>query len=187
MPHVCPWWLAYTFDHPIRRMLLDPVDELRAYVQPGARALDIGCGLGFHAVALCAVLGPQGSLVIADVQQQMLDRALRRCSCLLNPPAISTALVTGSDMPWEGAFDFTLLYWSLHEVKEQAALWGNLAHHVAPRGCALVAEPRVHISRKTLLAEMGLAQAAGFDIAELPSNLLSHRAIARSTTTPRSE
>lgn len=187
MPHVCPWWFAYTFDHPIRRMIVDPVEELRPYVQSGARALDIGCGLGFHAAALCEILGPHGSLVLADVQQQMLDRAVRRCSRLPGAPAITTVRVQANRMPLDGAFDFTLLYWSLHEVKEQSALWENLADRVAPRGCVLVAEPRVHISRRTLLAEMKLAQTAGFDVAELPSNLLSHRAIARPTNTPRSE
>ena len=43
---LCPWWFAYTFDNPVRRMLHKPGKVLGAYVREGMTAVDIGCGWG---------------------------------------------------------------------------------------------------------------------------------------------
>jgi hypothetical protein len=31
--HVCPWWLAYTFDNPLRRLIHNPRKILSGYVK----------------------------------------------------------------------------------------------------------------------------------------------------------
>lgn len=49
---VCPWWLAYTFDNPLRRFLHDPVKLLASHVREGMTVADIGCGMGYFMVAL---------------------------------------------------------------------------------------------------------------------------------------
>jgi hypothetical protein len=35
--HVCPWWLAYTFDNPLRRLLHNPEKLLAGLVEEGQK------------------------------------------------------------------------------------------------------------------------------------------------------
>jgi hypothetical protein len=44
--HVCPWWLCFTFDNAIRKIIHDPVKILSPYVHKGNTAIDIGSGMG---------------------------------------------------------------------------------------------------------------------------------------------
>ncbi len=44
---VCPWWICYTFDNPLRRLIHDPERLLEPYVKPGMTVVDIGCGMGY--------------------------------------------------------------------------------------------------------------------------------------------
>jgi 2-polyprenyl-3-methyl-5-hydroxy-6-metoxy-1,4-benzoquinol methylase len=45
--HICPWWLAYTFDNRFRHLFHNPEKMLGSYVSKGMTALDVGCGMGF--------------------------------------------------------------------------------------------------------------------------------------------
>jgi len=49
---VCPWWLAYTFDNPFRRLFQNPDRILGNDAKPGHTVLDIGCGLGYFTLAM---------------------------------------------------------------------------------------------------------------------------------------
>ncbi len=40
--HVCPWWLAYTFDNPLRTFFHKPDQMLSQYVKEGMTVADIG-------------------------------------------------------------------------------------------------------------------------------------------------
>jgi hypothetical protein len=33
MPGICPWWLTYTFDNPLRKLFQDPFKILSPYVR----------------------------------------------------------------------------------------------------------------------------------------------------------
>ena len=54
---VCPWWFAYTFDNPLRRLLHNPRKILGPYVKEGDTAVDIGCGMGPFTVELARLVG----------------------------------------------------------------------------------------------------------------------------------
>ena len=58
---VCPWWLAYTFDNRLRRLLYKPEMVLKPYVNPGMTLLDLGCGMGFFSIAMASLAGDTGS------------------------------------------------------------------------------------------------------------------------------
>ncbi|MBU4143260.1 hypothetical protein KJ590_04695, partial [Patescibacteria group bacterium] len=47
---VCPWWLCYSFDNPLRRLFHDPERLLGPYVKTGMTAVDIGCGMGYFTI-----------------------------------------------------------------------------------------------------------------------------------------
>jgi ubiquinone/menaquinone biosynthesis C-methylase UbiE len=76
--HCCPWWLAYAFDNPLRRMVHDPQKVLGPYLRPGMVALDFGCGMGYFSIAMAKMVGPEGKVLAVDLQSQMLAIMMKR-------------------------------------------------------------------------------------------------------------
>ena len=76
--------------------LLAPVLELlidRAQIQPGERAIDIGCGCGASTIALSKAVGAGGKVLGVDISAPMLDRAR-----LLTPPELPIEYVHADAM-----------------------------------------------------------------------------------------
>ena len=48
--HVCPWWFAYTFDNPLRRLVHNPEKMLQKFIKEGDTVVDIGCGMGYFSI-----------------------------------------------------------------------------------------------------------------------------------------
>jgi SAM-dependent methyltransferase len=75
---VCPWWLCYSFDNPLRRLVHDPERILNPHVNPGMTAVDIGCGMGCFTLGLAKLVGPGGKVIAVDLQEEMLAALGRR-------------------------------------------------------------------------------------------------------------
>ena len=71
--HVCPWWLAYTFDNPIRRFFHKPDQMLSQYVKEGMTVADIGCGMRFFSIGLAKIVKGNGKVIAADIQKKILE------------------------------------------------------------------------------------------------------------------
>lgn len=76
--HIFPWWLAYTFDNPLRRLLHKPERIVESYVTEGMTVLDVGCGMGFFSIGFAKLVGSQGVVIAVDVQQKMLNTLRER-------------------------------------------------------------------------------------------------------------
>lgn len=50
--HVCPWWLAYAFDNPLRRIFHKPEEMFAPYLREGMIAIDLGCGMGYFSISM---------------------------------------------------------------------------------------------------------------------------------------
>lgn len=73
MPHLLRWtlWVPRGNHSPHHlRGILEP--------QRGERILEIGPGIGIHALSVASSLAPDGTLEVLDVQQEMLDDVMRR-------------------------------------------------------------------------------------------------------------
>ena len=70
--HTCPWWLGYSFDNPLRRIIHNPARMLGTMVEEGQTVVDIGCGLGFFTLALAQMVGAHGKVIALDIQSEML-------------------------------------------------------------------------------------------------------------------
>jgi ubiquinone/menaquinone biosynthesis C-methylase UbiE len=88
----------------------DSIRELRAWerehlgLRPGARLLDVGCGLGDAAVALAADLGPTGEVVGVDASAAMLAIARERATGAACPVRFTVGDAMALDEP-AAAFD----------------------------------------------------------------------------------
>ena len=76
--HVCPWWVAYTFDNPLRKIFHNPRKMLSAYIKAGMCVMDVGCGLGYFSIGMAKIVGETGKVIAVDLQQKMLDIMQKR-------------------------------------------------------------------------------------------------------------
>ena len=160
---VCPWWLAYTFDNPLRRLLHDPKKILDGLVGPGDTALDVGPGLGYFTLALARRVGEKGRVIAADLQQEMLDRLGRRAERKGLLDRITLHRCASDRIGLDGRVDGALAFWMVHEVPDQARFLGEVASLLKDGGYLLVAEPRMHVDQAAFDATVALARAAGLE------------------------
>lgn len=178
MRHLTPWWFMELFDRTLRPLLCNAQSLVAPHVRPGQRVADIGCGAGYFSVALSRLVGPQGEVVLVDVQPEMLARAQARCRRDHRATArLTTVLAEADGYVPAGHLDFALLSWMLHEVEDVPGLWRGLAGALAPGGRALVIEPHWHVSRAQFEAELAPATALGLTRVDQPGRCFSRIAL----------
>jgi ubiquinone/menaquinone biosynthesis C-methylase UbiE len=144
--HVCPWWLAYSFDNPIRRLIHKPEKMFGGLVKPGSRVLDIGCGMGYFTIAFARLIGNDGLVCGVDLQEEMLAAVRRRAehANLLSRVRLQKCAVDAINV--DDTFDFILAFWMIHEVPDQKRFLADVHAHLRPAGRFLIVEPKVHVN-----------------------------------------
>jgi ubiquinone/menaquinone biosynthesis C-methylase UbiE len=162
--HVCPWWLAYTFDNPLRRLIHNPGKILSAYVKKGMTVIDIGCGMGFFTLGLAELVGDTGMVIAVDLQQQMLDIMVKRATGkglahrIIPHRADPTAI--GVTTP----VDFGLAFWMIHEVPAPALFFKEVAVILKPAAKLLYAEPAFHVPAGKYNEILAVAEKTGLSM-----------------------
>jgi ubiquinone/menaquinone biosynthesis C-methylase UbiE len=169
MAHVCPWWSAwFTINNPVRRLLHDPQKIVGPYVKPGMTVLDVGCGVGWFSIPMAEMVGRQGRVIAVDLQQQMLDMLGRRAEKAGVADRIQLHKCGPDRLGIDARADFALAFAMLHEVPDQRRLLAEIHACLKPGGKPLMAEPPIHVSRKTFANEIAIAQQAGFRVTQQP-------------------
>jgi SAM-dependent methyltransferase len=162
-PSACPYSQRFWVQapHPLITR-----SRLRQALSPalGERILEIGPGTGYYSLPVAEWIGSSGRLELFDLQQEMLDHALReaRTAGLEN--------VTGTQgdarsLPYEdGRFDSAYLVTVLGEIPDQQQALGELARVVRPGGRLVVGElvGDPHFVRFSVLEQR--AQRAGLQL-----------------------
>jgi len=161
--HICPWYHAYLFDNPLRRLLHDPAKILGPYVKPGMTVADIGCGMGFFSIGMARLVGQEGKVLSRDVQPQMLRTLESRAHRRGLADRIGTRLIPTDGLGLEDPVDFALCFWMVHETPDQAVFFKDLSTSLKPGGAALVAEPSMHVKEEHFEQSVFLAKEAGFE------------------------
>ena len=174
MSHVCPWWFAYTFDNPLRRLLHPPERVLEGLVTPGMTALDVGCGIGHFSLGMARLVGPGGRVIAVDLQERALAAVRRRAVRAGLADRVSTHRAEAGRIGVEGPADFALAFWMVHETPSQVDFLGELAGIIRPGGRLLVAEPVFHVSGRDFEGTLEAAALAGFAIDGAPRIRASH-------------
>jgi len=135
MPHSMRWILY--FAHPgLSPRTLHRVLEPRA----GERLLEIGPGIGHHALPTAEVLGANGRLDVLDVQPEML-RALERRAAARGLQSIVATSGEAEHLPYPDAtFDGAYLVTVLGEIPDPVQALRELARVVKPDGRIVTGE-----------------------------------------------
>jgi ubiquinone/menaquinone biosynthesis C-methylase UbiE len=117
-------------------------DRLRATLDPspGERILEIGPGTGYYTLDLATWIGPEGTLEILDIQQEMLDHTMDRVGerGLAN---VTAALGDAQALPFDDAsVDAVMLTTVLGEIPDQDAAMAEIARVLRPGGRLVVGE-----------------------------------------------
>jgi ubiquinone/menaquinone biosynthesis C-methylase UbiE len=178
-PHVCPWWLAYTFDNPFRRLIHNPEKIFSPYLKEGMTAMDVGCGMGFFSIGMARMAGDTGKVISVDIQQKMLDilqkRALKKGMGHRIQPHCATPDSIGLTRH-SGGIDLALTFWMVHETPRIEHFVAEIFSLVKPGGKYLLAEPKVHVSPALFQRITAAAVQAGFRVLDHPRIALSHAA-----------
>lgn len=135
MPHVLRWVLFLPRG-------LQTTDRLKVILQPraGERVLEVGPGVGIHAVPIAMSLVPGGFLEVLDMQQEMLDDLVERAT----RAGVSNIKATQGDaqkLPYpDGSFDAAYLIGVLGEVPNEIAALRELRRVLKPEGRLVVGE-----------------------------------------------
>ena len=175
--HVCPWWMAWTFDNPLRKLFQDPERILGGLVREGMTAADIGCGMGYFSVAMAKMVGPSGRVLSVDLQEKMLEYLRRRAARAGVADRITTVLAEPDDIKTVVQVDFVLAFWMVHEVKDIPRFFGQVAKALKPGGKVLYAEPRMHVTQKRFDEILGYVKDAGFTVSDGPKVGMSRAAV----------
>ncbi len=179
--HICPWWLAYTFDHPLRRLAYKPEVLLAPYLQPGMTALDIGCGMGYFAIGMAKLVGAQGLVIPIDMQPQMLEVLMKRAAKAGVAAQIRPHCCTADDIGTHGPADFAIACYMVHEVPDAPRLLAQVRGNLKPGGRFMILEPKIHVTRQAFAETIETATASGFSVVETPRVALSQAVVLANT------
>lgn len=159
-PSACPYGQRLILELPRPFLTRSGLRSMLAPA-PGDRVLEVGPGTGYYALPAARWLEPNGSLDILDLQQQMLDRTMRRARGL-GITNILPARGDASSLPYpDGSFDAAYLVATLGEIPDQEGALGELRRVLRPGGRLVVGEgvPDPHMAPFGRLRER--AEAAG--------------------------
>jgi len=178
---VCPWWMCYTFDNPLRRLIHNPEAILSPYVKAGQRIIDIGPGMGYFTIPLARKVGPSGHVTAIDVQEKMLIALNRRAEKYGVSEIISTCLASPDSLGAHLPVDFVLAFWMVHEVPDKKRFFDEVHNLLKPDGLFLIVEPAIHVHENYFLKTLETAKDAGFLVKETPKIRMSRSALLMKT------
>jgi ubiquinone/menaquinone biosynthesis C-methylase UbiE len=178
---VCPWWLCYTFDNPLRRIFHNPMKILKPYVKSGWKALDVGPGMGYFTIPMAKLVGVNGQVIAADLQKQMLDAIYRRASKAGVQNRIKLHQCAPDKIGLTGPIDFALAFWMVHEVPNRPLFLNEVASILKPQGRLLLVEPKLHVSGSAFAETINIAQKAGLSVVEKPKIFISNAVLLKRT------
>jgi ubiquinone/menaquinone biosynthesis C-methylase UbiE len=174
---VCPWWLCFTFDNPLRKLLHNPEAILGPYIQPGNNVIDVGAGMGYFSIPMAKLVGPAGHVTAIDIQAKMLSTLARRAQRQGVSERITAHLASPGSLNYHSKADFILAFWMIHEVSDPRRFFTEIYALLKPDGCFLLVEPMVHVPKKKFLQTLETTEDIGFFIKENPKIRISHSAL----------
>jgi ubiquinone/menaquinone biosynthesis C-methylase UbiE len=170
---VCPWWLCFTFDNPLRRLIHNPEKILREWIAPGQTAIDIGCGMGYFSLPMARLVGDTGRVIAADLQDQMLHQLQRRAVQAGLQSRIQPHRCQPDTLAISEPADFVLTFWMVHEVRDKTAFLQEIRNLLKPTAHYLLVEPKLHVGATDFQKTVDIAYGIGLNPVAQPKIGLS--------------
>jgi ubiquinone/menaquinone biosynthesis C-methylase UbiE len=157
-------------DTKFRRILYRPDRLAERYVKPGDRVLDFGCGPGFFTREFAKRVGDKGSVIAADLQEEMLEILRGK----LGPEGLLPRVKTHRCQPdsldltpdRDGQVDVAFAIFVVHEVPDREKLFREIAAMLVPGGLFFYSEPPIIVSGSEFRESCALAEKAGLRLVE---------------------
>ena len=175
--HVCPWWLAYTFDNPLRNLFHKPEIIFAPYVREGMVVADLGCGMGYFSIGLAKIVKEGGKVLAVDIQAKMLEKMAPRAKKQGVLETIYPIQCSELDIGIAEPLDFALAFWMAHETPEIERFFAQIHEVLKPGGLFLITEPKFHVSFDEYRRELESAAKVGFVLKGEPQVKFSHAAV----------
>ncbi len=177
---VCPVGLANSLDSKIRRWLQNPQKILFPYIEEGMTVLDIGCGPGFFSIELAKMVGRNGKVVSADLQDGMLQKLSTKIRGTELEERIKLVKCEKDKINVSDRIDFGLAFFMVHEIPNKEPFFKELRSILNEKGQILLVEPKLfHVSKKEFELTTTIAQTVGFIISRGPRLTLCWSAILK--------
>jgi ubiquinone/menaquinone biosynthesis C-methylase UbiE len=177
---VCPVELASSLDNRLRRWLHNPQKILASYVNEGMTVLDIGCGPGFFSIEIAEMVGENGKVVSADLQDGMLQKLRKKIQGTLLEKRIELVKCDKDRINIPKGVDFIFAFFVVHEVPDKNPFLRQLNDILKEEGQMLLVEPKMfHVTRKEFEWTLRLAENAGFKISKGPPIRLGWSALLK--------
>jgi ubiquinone/menaquinone biosynthesis C-methylase UbiE len=159
--HVCPWWFAYTFDNPLRRLIHNPEKMFKNFIKEGDTVVDIGCGMGYFSIGMAKIVGAKGRVISVDLQEKMLERVRRRAQQKGLLSRITLHKCSSDKLGVNEQADFALGFWMVHEVRNKDSFFSEIVTFLKPGAHFLLVEPRMHVTESYFRKIADIAIKAG--------------------------
>ena len=173
----CPWWLCFTFDNPLRRIIQNPESIIHGLVREGETALDIGCGMGYFSLPLARMVGSSGKVICVDLQEKMLEAVRRKADRARLIKVMRFHQCTPDSLGLTENADFALAFWMVHEVRNKKEFLQEVRGSLKDGGNLLIVEPKLHVSRDAFNTTISVALAEGFKVMDRPKVPISMAAL----------
>ncbi|HEX7344905.1 MAG TPA: methyltransferase domain-containing protein [bacterium] len=156
----CPASFSWLVNNPIRRRYTHPILD-RVGICPGERVLELGPGPGTFTVEAAQRAGPEGQLVVVDIQPEMIAQVERRVreARLAN---VETHVASAYHLPLDDAsVDRAFLITVLPEIPDRARALAELRRVLKPDGVLSITEEFLDPDYLFACETIRLVEAAG--------------------------
>ena len=157
----CPAEVSWLVDNPIRRRYVRPIHD-RIGIHPGECVLEVGPGPGVFTVEAARRVGPEGKLIVVDIQPKMIAQVQARVreAGLTN---VETHVASADDLPLgDDTVDRAFLITVLPEIPYQRHALDELNRVLKPGGLLSITEEFLDPDYAFPFETVQLVEAAGF-------------------------
>jgi ubiquinone/menaquinone biosynthesis C-methylase UbiE len=169
----CPSSLSWLVNSPFRRWYMRRVIE-RIVIKPGETVLELGPGPGAFTVEAARRLGPEGKLIVVDIQPAMIAQVERRVrKARLNNVELHVADAYNLPVDDESV-DRAFLVTVLPEIPNQARALAELRRVLKPMGMLSITEEFLDPDYQFPFETLRRAGASGFSLERRYGNLFAY-------------
>lgn len=177
---VCPVERAGALDNKIRRWLQNPVKILKPYIKEGMTVIDVGCGPGFFTLPLAELVGENGKVIAADLQDGMLRTVHQKIKGTELEKRIKLHKCDQDKIGITEKVDFIFAFYMVHEVPGKENFLRELKSLIKEDGMIFIIEPKFHVSKKAFGEMLEKIKSFGLKPIESPKIFLSHTVLLKS-------